>query len=305
MNLARPAALSPRPGRAQARLAWVMLAPLLAFLLAVVAYPMLRTLYLSFTSARLTAFRVPPAWVGLDNYAAAVTNPDLQAALARTAYFTVVSVSAEVVLGVLVALLLNQKFRGRAYVRALLILPWAIPTIVNAIMWRWIYSPEFGSLNALLTQLHLLPAYRSWLGEPQLAMNMVIVADVWKNYPLVAMIALAALQSIPGELYEAASIDGANAWVRFWRLTLPSILAPLSVAIVLRCIEAFKVFDIIYVMTRGGPVDGTKTATFYVYQEAFTYLRSGSGASYAYLMVLISLIFISAYITLLRRQERA
>ena len=281
-----------------------MLAPVLVILALVVAYPMLRTLYLSFTSARLTAFHVTPKWVGLSNYANAVGNTDLQAALARTAYFTVVSVAVEVVLGVLVALLLNQKFRGRAFARALLILPWALPTIVNAIMWRWIYSPEFGSLNALLTQLHLLPAYRSWLGEPGVAMNMVIIADVWKNYPLVAMIALAALQSIPGELFEAAAIDGANSWVRFWRITLPSIFAPLMVAVVLRCIEAFKVFDIIYVMTRGGPVDSTKTATFYVYQEAFTYLRSGSGASYAYLMVLISLVFIGAYITLLRRQER-
>lgn len=279
-----------------------MLLPLLTVITLIVGYPLLRTFYLSFTGAILTALRVPPRWVGLDNYVQALTNPDYLAALAHSTYFTVGSVGLEMILGVLVALLLHQPFRGQKFARALLILPWAIPTIVNAVMWRWIYNPEFGALNALLSQTHLIPEYRSWLGEPGLAMNMVILADVWKNYPLVALIALAALQGVPEDVYEAASLDGANAWTRFWHLTFPAIVGPLSVALVLRTIEAFKVFDIVFVMTHGGPADTTKTASFYVYQESFTYLRAGSGAAYAYIVVLISMLLIAAYMWLLRRQ---
>ncbi|ACO48128.2 sugar ABC transporter permease [Deinococcus deserti] len=286
------------------RTAWLMLAPLLTIILLIVGYPLVRTLYLSFTAGILTAVKVPPRWVGWENYTQALTNPEFLASLWNSAYFTSVSVGLEMILGVLVALLLHQQFRGRKFVRALLILPWAIPTIVNAVMWRWIFNPEFGAFNALLTQTNVLNTYQSWLGEPGLAMNMVILADVWKNYPIVALIALAALQGVPDDVYEAASLDGANAWTRFWRITFPDIVGPLSVALVLRTIEAFKVFDIVFVMTRGGPADSTKTASFHVYQESFTYLRAGSGASYAYIVVLISMLLIGAYMWLLRRQAQ-
>ena len=189
--------------------------------------------------------------------------------------------------------------------RALLILPWALPTIVNAMMWRLIYNPEFGSLNALLLQFGLIESYRSWLGVPGTAMNMVILADVWKNYPLIALIVLGALQTIPRDLYEAAAIDGASPWKRFLHITFPGILVPFSVALILRTIEAFKVFDIIYVMTRGGPADTTKTVSFFVYQESFSYLRAGSGAAYAVAVTLLSGLLIAAYVVVLRRTERA
>ena len=283
---------------------WGFLLPLMVILACVVGFPLYRTLYLSFTDASLNALGVQPQWVGVANYVAAAMSPEFLATLWNSTYFTVVSVALEVVIGVLVALLLNQEFRGRVFVRALLILPWAIPTIVNAIMWRWIDNPEYGALNALLTQTGIIGEYRSWLGDPSSAMNMVILADVWKNYPLVALIALAALQGVPQEIYEAAALDGASAWTRFWRLTLPSIAGPLSVAVVLRTIEAFKVFDIIYVMTRGGPADATKTASFSVYQEAFTYLQAGSGAAFANVMVLVSAALIVCYL-LLNRQRAA
>ncbi len=284
--------------------AWLMLAPVLVIVLGAIGYPLVRTLLLSFTDARLTAFRVAPNFVGLTNYARALTNPDFQAAAGRTAYFVIVNISLELTLGVLVGLLLNQSFRGRAWVRVLLVVPLALPTVVSAIMWRWIYNPEFGALNALLTQLHAIPAYQSWLGEPNIAMNMVILADVWKNYPLVSLVVLAALQLVPKELYEAAQVDGAGIWMRFWRVTWPGILPSLSVAIVLRTIECVKVFDIVYVMTRGGPADATKTLSFSVYDEGFRFLRAGSGAAYAYLVVCLSAILIVTYLRLLQRQER-
>ena len=236
--------------------AWLLLVPLLVIMLAVTAYPLIRTLLLSFTDTGLTG--ASGDWVGLDNYRDALSNPDYREAFGHTLYFTAISVTLELVLGVLVGLLLNERFPGRAFVRALMVLPWALPTIVNAMMWRLILNPDYGAFNALLTQLGLIAKYRSWLGDPATAMNMVILADVWKNYSLVALIVLAALQTIPQDLYEAARLDGAGAWTRFWRITLPGILGPLSVALVLRLIEAFKVFDIIYVMTRGGPADGTR-----------------------------------------------
>lgn len=202
------------------------------------------------------------------------------------------------------ALLLNQKFHGRNLLRVLVILPWALPTIVNATMWRLNFNPDYGSINALLTQLGVIDHYRSWLGDPASALNAVMLADIWKNYPLITLLTLAALQTIPDDLYEAARLDGASAWRRFRAITLPAILAPLAVALVLRTIDAFKVFDIIYVMTRGGPMDSTKTLSFFVYQESFSYLRAGSGAAYAVLMTLLCGVLIALYMLMLFRQRR-
>lgn len=288
--------------RRQDTVAWLLILPALFVAGGVAIYPLARTLYLSFFDAPLLSFARPPRWTGLGNYLQALHYSAFQAGIAHTLYFTVLSVGAELILGVLTALLLNQRFGGRAALRVLLILPLAIPTVVNATMWRWIYNPEYGALNALLTQLHLTAEYRSWLGEEGLAMNMVILADVWKNYPLVTLIVLAALQSISRDLYEAAAVDGAGPWRGFWSITLPAIRPALLVVTVLRTVEAMKVFDIIYVMTRGGPADSTKTLSFYVYQEAFAFLRLGSGAAYAFLTVVLIAFFVALYIRLIRAE---
>lgn len=282
----------------------MLLAPMLLMMLLLTAWPLARTLWLSFTDAALVGNDITPAWVGADNFIYALTDPDFQAALWRTLYFTLVSVAFEGLIGVLVALLLNQKFHGRNVLRVLVILPWALPTIVNATMWRLNFNPDYGSINALLTQLGVIDHYRSWLGDPASALNAVMLADIWKNYPLITLLTLAALQSIPDDLYEAARLDGASAWRRFRAITLPAILAPLAVALVLRTIDAFKVFDIIYVMTRGGPMDSTKTLSFFVYQESFSYLRAGSGAAYAVLMTLLCGLLIALYMLMLFRQRR-
>lgn len=286
------------------RQAWVLLAPMLLMMFLLTAWPLFRTIWLSFTDAALIGGGEGPAWIGLENYLYALTDPDFQASIGRTLYFTVASVLIEGVIGVLVALLLNQRFYGRNVLRVLVILPWALPTIVNAMMWRLNFNPEYGSINALLTQLGLLDHYRSWLGTPDSALNAVMLADIWKNYPLVTLLVLAAMQSIPEDLYEAARLDGASAWRRFRAITLPAIAGPLSVALVLRTIDAFKIFDIIYVMTRGGPVDSTKTLSFFVYQESFSYLRAGSGAAYAILMTLMCSVLIAVYMLMLLRQRR-
>lgn len=286
------------------RQAWVLLAPMLLVMLLLTAWPLLRTIWLSFTDAALIGSGETPAWIGLENYLYALSDPDFRASIWRTLYFTLVSVTVEGIIGVLVALLLNQKFTGRNVLRVLVILPWALPTIVNAMMWRLNFNPDYGSINALLSQLGIIDGYRSWLGSPEAALNAVMFADIWKNYPLVTLLVLAALQSIPEDLFEAARLDGASAWQRFRAITFPAIVAPLGVALVLRTIDAFKIFDIIYVMTRGGPVDSTKTLSFFVYQESFSYLRAGSGAAYAILMTLMCALLITLYLLMLWHQRR-
>ena len=283
--------------------AWMLFAPLTLIIVLVVGYPFIQNIILSFTDAKLLSGFSKSHWVGFDNYIFALTDISFLQAIGRTLYFTVSSVGLKAFFGVLVALLLNQHFPGRAFCRALLVLPWAIPTIVNALMWRLIYQPDFGGLNAALVQNGVMDHYRSWLGEESSAMNSVIIADVWKNYPIVALIVLAALQNAPKELYEAAKLEGANAWACFKVVTWPVIVAPLMIALVLRAIEALKVFDIIYVMTHGGPADSTKTLSFFVYQESFSFNRVGSGASYALLVVLLAMVFIMAYVRMVKSAE--
>lgn len=285
--------------------AWMLFLPLTLIIVLVVGYPFIQTIVLSFTDAKLLSGFLKSHWVGFDNYIFALTDVSFLQAVGRTLYFTVSSVGLEALFGVLVALLLNQHFPGRAFCRALLVLPWAIPTIVNALMWRLIYQPDFGGLNAALVQNGVMDHYRSWLGEESSAMNSVIIADVWKNYPIVALIVLAALQNAPKELYEAAKLEGANAWACFKVVTWPVIVAPLMIALVLRAIEALKVFDIVYVMTHGGPADSTKTLSFFVYQESFSFNRVGSGASYALLVVLMAMVFIAAYVRMVKSTENA
>ncbi|MBN7758031.1 sugar ABC transporter permease [Nitratireductor aquimarinus] len=279
--------------------AWLMMLPLLVVMTAIVGWPLLDTLRLSFTDARLVG--TGGDWVGLDNYARMLSSSRFLDTLSTTTIFAVVSVTLEMVLGVLTALLLNQAFYGRTLLRALLILPWALPTVVNATLWRLIYNPQYGALNALVTQLGLTTDYQSWLGQPASALTALIIADAWKNFPLVALIALAALQMVPREITSASLVDGAGPFSRFRHVTLPYLVGPLMVALVLRTIEAFKVFDIIWVMTRGGPANSTRTLSILVYQEAFSFQRAGSGASLALIIALLVTVLAGVYTMLIRK----
>ena len=279
--------------------AWLLMLPLLLVMTAVIGWPLVDTVTLSFTNAKLVG--TAGSFVGIDNYVKMLSSSNFQRTLLTTAIFAIVSVTAEMVIGVLAALLLNQNFYGRTMLRALMILPWALPTVVNATLWRLIYNPEYGALNAMLTQLGLLDTYRSWLGEPGSALVALIVADCWKNFPLVALIALAALQAVPRDITSASLVDGAGPFSRFRFVILPYIAGPLMVALVLRTIEAFKVFDIIWVMTRGGPANSTRTLSILVYQEAFSFQRAGSGASLALIVTLLVTLLAAAYAMLVRK----
>ncbi len=269
---------------------------------AVIGWPLIQTFVLSLTDSDLMNL-TKPAFVGLANFTKALKNPGYLESLKISGLFAVVVVLSEMVLGTSVALLLNEPFPGRAFVRGLLILPWAVPTTVNAMMWRLIYNPEYGALNSLLFQLGIIDQYVSWIGTADKALWSVMFADIWKNFSLVAMIALASLQTLPESQIEAATIDGANGWQRFRFITLPHLIPSLQVALVLRIIETVKVFDIIYVMTRGGPANKTRSASIFVYQEAFTNSRMGSGAAYAIIMVCMIMILIAFYLKGPARKE--
>jgi multiple sugar transport system permease protein len=269
---------------------------------AVIGWPLIQTFVLSLTDSDLMNLS-KPTFVGFSNFTKALKNPGYLESLKISGLFALVVVLSEMVLGTSVALLLNEPFKGRAIVRGLLILPWAVPTTVNAMMWRLIYNPEYGALNSLLFQLGIIDQYVSWIGTADKALWSVMFADIWKNFSLVAMIALAALQTLPESQIEAATIDGANGWQRFRSITLPHLIPSLQVALVLRIIETVKVFDIIYVMTRGGPANKTRSASIFVYQEAFTNSRMGSGAAYAIIMVCMIMILITFYLKGISKKE--
>lgn len=278
----------------------LLLIPLLVVLVAVIGWPLLDTVWLGFTNAPLGG--TTGSFVGIDNYLHAFRAPAFRRALGVTALFTVVTVGAEMLIGLGVGLLLDMDLRGRKLLRGLLIVPWALPTVVNAMAWRVIYNPDFGALDALLLQLGLIDQYRSWLGDPDTALIAVGIADIWKTFSIVALITLAGLQSVPRELREAAEIDGAGPFDRFRSVVLPVILPPLTIVCVLRTIEAVKVFDIIWVMTRGGPLDSTKSLSILVYQEAFSFRHAGYGASLAMLSVALTVLLIGAYSRAVRMQ---
>jgi ABC-type sugar transport system permease subunit len=288
---------------AQAGLAMLLLLPAALVVFGVVLYPAARALVISFYDVD-SPFPGTYPFRGLANYTDILTSDRFWITAQHTLYFTVASTAAELVLGIGLALLLNAPLRMRWLFRAVVILPWALPTIVNGAMWRWLLNAQYGIVNAVLTQLHLQDDYRSWLGtSPFLALNMVVVADVWKNTSIVAFFLLAGLQTIPRELYEAARVDGAGAVGSFFRITLPLLTPTIAIVLVLRTIEAFKVFDIIYVMTGGGPAGGTQTITFLTYLQAFSAQRFSYGAALAYVTVTAILVLAVIYLRLLRQSE--
>lgn len=242
-------------------------------------------------------------FVGLRNYVQIFQRNDLRLSLWRTAIFSFSSVGLELFFGLLIALALNEDFKGRSLARALIIIPWAIPSVVSGIMWKWMLHPQVGVINYILQRLLIIDHYVVWLGARNSALMCIIVADAWKWTPLCVVILLAGLQSIPGELYEAGRVDGAGAWRNFVNITLPLLRFPLLVVLVLRTTEAFRIFDIIYVMTKGGPVNFTKLITYYVFDEAFYYLHFGYSAALSYVVTAIMLVVVFIYVLLLRREE--
>ncbi len=280
---------------------WLIL-PGLLVIFGITLFPIIYTFVLSFTETPISN-PTPQGFIGFRNYLYFLSNPVFWAAIQRTLYFTVVSVGVELILGMGLALLIHARPFGWQFLRTSLIIPWAIPTIVNGAMWRWIYNADYGALNGLLYQLGVIDRYKAWLSDPVTAMNLVIVADIWHSVPFIALILQAALATIPRELEEAAAVDGANVWQRFWQIRFPLLQPAILVALVIRTVEAFRVFDIIYVITQGGPAFGTVTISYLTYLESFSYGRLGGGAALSFLISAFTLIMALLYIRLLYRED--
>jgi len=299
IGLRRPPA---RSGELSERaLGLVLLAPMALVLLVVVGYPLLDSFWLSLHRANLANPEQGQPFIGLGNYIRALGQADFCAATGRTLYFTLLSVGLELGLGLLLAVLLNERFRGNLAARLAMILPWALLTVSNGVLWAWILNPTYGIFNASLVQLGILQQPKAWLSDTFWTMNLIILADAWKTVPNMTLLLLAGLQPIPADLYEAADVDGATRWQKFTRITLPLLRPVILVAVALRTIGAFRVFDIIYVLTgNGGPADSTKVISFYDYDQAFHYLFFGYGAAISWLITAFMLVLIAIYLRLLR-----
>ena len=242
-------------------------------------------------------------FAGLSFYIKILRSAQFWDDLRRTLHFTIVSTAAETILGLLIAILLNQKFPGVSLLRSIIIIPWAIPTVVNGSLWKLMLNGEYGVINAILVKLHLLSSYQSWLGNPKTAMYCIIIADTWKMTPLAVIFFLAALQGIDNTIYEAARVDGAGALRSFTAITLPALRPTMMVIIVMRTVEKFKAFDIFYLMTRGGPANSTKTLMYDTYLQAFTNLNYSEAATFAYLIAIAVALMTLVYVRLMKREE--
>jgi len=277
---------------------WRFLLPSCVFVILFSLYPIAESFRLSFYRLILTLPWLGQRFVGWENYQDLGSDPVALSSLVTSLLFVAVTTPAEVLLGLAMALVLDRSFRGRGWLRAIVLVPWAIPTVVASQMWRFIFNDRYGLFNFLLfgdaTEQYWAP-----LAEPGLALLSIMTADVWKTSSFAALIILAGLQTIPGELYEAANIDGATAWQKFRHITLPLIKPALLLALLFRTIDALKVFDLVFVMTQGGPADSTNVLQFYGYKKIFAEGMIGYGSTIAMVVFLLSVGLSLLYIRLL------
>ena len=297
LEIAAPIAGRSQLMRQRARSAWLFLAPMLIVLAAVAGWPLMRTIYFSFTDASLADLEAN-RWIGFANYFSVLQLPSGRViydgllvdpvwwrAVWNTVRFTVISVTCETILGMIVALVLNTEFRGRGIVRAAILVPWAIPTIVSAKMWQWMLNDQFGILNDILLRLGLISTKIAWTANADTAMMAVLIVDIWKTTPFMALLILAALQMIPTEIHEVARLDGANPWQVFWKVTLPLIRPALMVAVIFRGLDAFRIFDLIYVLTPNNVQ--TKSMSVFARENLFEFDKFAYGSAASTLLFVI------------------
>ncbi|HET7014932.1 MAG TPA: sugar ABC transporter permease [Streptosporangiaceae bacterium] len=312
---ARPGA-GPRPGRTRAprdrqqfnllaqdrRFGYMLVAPAVVVLLAITAYPLIYNLWNSFHNDVVNS-GLPPTWAGLANYKRIFTDHLFLPSLLRTAGFTVVSVAIETLIGLGLALALNRAFRGRGLVRAAVFIPWAVPTVVSAQLWKNMFDPQSGFVNYILGVLHLPGAHTTWLAETWTAWAGILVADAWRNTPFIAIVLLAGLQVIPGDIYEAATVDGASSWQAFRKLTLPLLKPALLVALIFRTLSSFLIFDVVYNMTGGQPGNSTAVLSYLDYQAFLSQFDFGYGGAVSVALVAFALMIAALYVRVFRIEE--
>jgi multiple sugar transport system permease protein len=304
LSAARPAPMHRSHLTLDARYALLglaLIAPTVVVFGAVILYPLCSAIYLSLFSIYTPTLQGP--WVGLGNYIDILASATFWSSLLTTVTWTVGTLIIQVIAGVSIALLLNENILFRSLARSLILFPYFVSTVVAVLVWRWLFNDLYGMLNHILIVLGVVGMPVNWLGTMPNAMLSVIFIGAWKYFPFVVIVVLARLQTIPTALYEAATIDGAGAWGRFWDITLPQLRDVLAVVILLRTIWDFKEFDLIWLLTGGGPVNHTQTLPLLVYQEAFGLNHMGRAATYAVAMMVVMLVFIAAYLLLSRRKH--
>lgn len=286
------------------RLAWVFVIPALAAIALVGVFPLAWTVW---ESLHLHDLRMPwrgTPFIGLSNYRELLGDTRFAAALLHTLVFTAVSVSLELVLGLCAALALDRAFRGRGVVRAAVLLPWALPAVVAGLLWRFLFESPAGPVDAALVAIGTASSPIAWLSGATTAWIPVILADVWKSTPFVALLLLAGLQSIDRELYEAAAVDGAGWWWRLRHVTLPLLRPAIAVALVFRTLDAFRVFDLVYVLTGGGPGTATEPIALYTYAALLEHLRFGYGAALSVVVFAVTAVLAMLYLRALDPERR-
>ncbi|MEC4803134.1 MAG: sugar ABC transporter permease [Jaaginema sp. PMC 1079.18] len=274
------------------RIGWWLITPALLVLLLVFAYPIGRAFWLSLFEQNLGT-ELTAEFNGLGNYARLFGDGRFWRSLWNTSIFTVVSIVLELVLGMAIALILDKSFRGRGLVRTAALIPWALPTAVMGLAWAWIFNDQFGVVNDILGRIGLISEPITWLGDPFRAMLALIIADVWKTTPFIAIIFLAGLQSISSDLYEAHSIDGANPVQSFFQITLPLLAPQILIALLFRFAQSFGIFDLVQVMTGGGPAGATEMVSIYIYATVRRYLDFGYGAALVVVTFLLLIIAVA------------
>jgi trehalose/maltose transport system permease protein len=283
--------------RQRVRSAWLFLAPVLVVLALVAGWPLLKTIAYGFTDASL----IDPAsakFIGFDNFSYLLLDANWWAAVRNTVVFAVVSVALETVLGLVIALALNAHFPGRGALRAAVLIPWAIPTVVSAQMWSWMFNDVFGVINHILLALHLIAHPVAWLASPDTALLSIILVDVWKTTPFMALLLLAGLQMLPEECYESARIDGVHPLKVFFHITLPLLKSALTVAIIFRLLDALRMFDLVYVMS--GNSRDTMSMSVYARQQLIDFGDLGFGSAAATAIFAIIALFTVVYLTVAR-----
>jgi multiple sugar transport system permease protein len=278
----------------------ILIAPALIILGLVFIYPIVRAFWLSLYTENLGT-QLEAVFSGFANYQRLWGDGRFWQSLGNTTIFTTVSIVLEVALGMAIALILNQAFFGRGFVRTLTLIPWSLPTAVMGLAWAWIFNDQYGVVNDLLTRLGLIETSITWLGDPTRAMIAMIIADVWKTTPFIAIILLAGLQSISADLYEAHAMDGATPWQSFWQITLPLITPQLIIALLFRFAQAFGIFDLVQVMTGGGPAGATETVSIYIYATVRRYLDFGYGAALVVVTFLLLILAVAVATLLLTK----
>ena len=276
----------------QRRLAWYLIVPAVLVVFLVIGYPLIQVLVYSVLKYKLDGV-TPASFVGFGNYLFILTDPDFWLAVQNTLIFSVCSVTLECVLGLAVALVANSKFKGRSILRVAILIPWAIPTVVSSKIWAWMFNDIYGVVNVLLINFHLIPQKIAFLATPATALPVIIAVDVWKTTPFMALLLLAGLGLIPGDLYEAASIDGASKIRQFFSLTLPLVMPTLLVALIFRTLDALRVFDIFYVMVGGQ--GNMATMAIYNQQWLVSFLDAGIGSAASVIILVIIMVFVVLY----------